>query len=93
MSMHPLELAFGRRLAAIRAVRRISLRALAQQSGVSHNAIATVERGQHSISMGKAAALAEALGWSLFDFLGDGPGGPLDEIRDGQPADGGGARG
>lgn len=76
------DLIFRRRLAAIRAVRGLTLRELDTLSGVSHNTISQVERGRN-ISLTNAARLSQALGWPLVEFLSDAPGGPLDELRAG----------
>jgi transcriptional regulator with XRE-family HTH domain len=59
----------GNRLRQLRAAREISIRALAQKSGLSANALSMIERGKVSPSVSTLYRLAEALGVPVTDFF------------------------
>lgn len=59
----------GERLRAIREDRGYSLRALAERSGLSINAISLIERGENSPTVSSLHLLATALDVSITDFF------------------------
>ncbi len=59
----------GPRIRAIRDSRGLSLRALAQQSGLSVNAISLIERGENSPTVSSLHRLATALDVPITDFF------------------------
>jgi transcriptional regulator with XRE-family HTH domain len=59
----------GERIRAIREDRRYSLRALAERSGLSINAISLIERGENSPTVSSLHLLATALDVSIADFF------------------------
>ena len=60
----------GERLRELREARNISMRTLATKSGLSANALSTLERGKASPSVSTLYKLAEALGISITSFFG-----------------------
>jgi transcriptional regulator with XRE-family HTH domain len=58
------------RLRELREAQGISMRALAQRSGLSANALSMIERGRASPSVSTLNKLAEALGVSITEFFG-----------------------
>lgn len=60
----------GERLRELREARNISMRTLATKSGLSANALSTIERGKASPSVSTLYKLAEALGVSITSFFG-----------------------
>lgn len=60
----------GERLRELREARKISMRALARDSGLSANALSTIERGKVSPSVSTLYKLADALGVSITAFFG-----------------------
>lgn len=63
----------GPRLKELREGHGISMRALAQRSGLSANALSMIERGRASPSVSTLSKLAEALGISITEFFGQVP--------------------
>lgn len=61
----------GARLRVLREQRRLSLRDLAERSGLSFNAISRIERGETSPTVSTLHQLATALNVSLADFFND----------------------
>ena len=61
----------GPRLKELREGQRMSMRALAQASGLSANALSMIERGRASPSVSTLSKLAEALGISITEFFGE----------------------
>jgi transcriptional regulator with XRE-family HTH domain len=59
----------GNRLRQLREGRKISMRALAQMSGLSANALSMIERGKTSPSVSTLYRLADALGIPVTDFF------------------------
>lgn len=59
----------GSRVRALREERKLSLRALAQRSGLSVNAISLIERGENSPTVSSLHMLAAALQTSITDFF------------------------
>lgn len=59
----------GQRIRAIREERGWSLRALAERSGLSINAISLIERGENSPTVSSLHLLATALGVSIAEFF------------------------
>jgi transcriptional regulator with XRE-family HTH domain len=60
----------GPRLKELRVEHGMSMRALAQRSGLSANALSMIERGRASPSVSTLSKLAEALGISITEFFG-----------------------
>ncbi len=59
----------GNRLRALREMRNISMRGLAQKSGLSANALSMIERGKTSPSVSTLYKLADALGVPITEFF------------------------
>lgn len=59
----------GSRLRTLRNQRNLSLRALAQKSGLSANALSNIERGQTSATVSTLYKVADALGVSITAFF------------------------
>ncbi len=59
----------GNRLRQLRESRKASMRALAQKSGLSANALSMIERGKASPSVSTLYRLADALGVPVTDFF------------------------
>lgn len=59
----------GRRIRALREDRKLSLRSLAELSGLSVNAIGMIERGENSPTVSSLHNLADALGVNIVDFF------------------------
>jgi transcriptional regulator with XRE-family HTH domain len=69
------KLAVGQRIKEIRRTKALSLRALAELSNLSTNAISLIERGDNSPTVSSLHSLAKALGvpiTAFFDNLADG---------------------
>ncbi len=62
----------GTRLRQLRDERQVSMRALAQKSGLSANALSMIERGKASPSVSTLYRLADALGIPVTDFFSPG---------------------
>ena len=60
----------GRRIRELRERRGLSLRTLAELSGLSVNAVSLIERGQSSPTVSTLHRLAAALGVRIIDFFG-----------------------
>jgi transcriptional regulator with XRE-family HTH domain len=60
----------GQRVKAIREAQGLSLRALAERSGVAVNTVSLIERGQSSPTVSTLHRLAGALGVRIVDFFG-----------------------
>lgn len=71
----------GARLRALRSERELSLRALAEQSGVSANAISRIERGESSPTVSSLHRLARALGVHITQLFDTGPEGLTVVVR------------
>ena len=63
------EIDVGERLRAIRHVRRLTLRDVAERAGVSESFVSQVERGKASASVASLQRLAEALGIAVSDLF------------------------
>lgn len=61
----------GRRLRELREARNISIRGLAQNSGLSANALSMIERGRSSPSVSTLYKLADALGVPMTSFFAE----------------------
>jgi transcriptional regulator with XRE-family HTH domain len=59
----------GARLRHLRRHRRLSLRALARQTGIAGSFLSSVERGRTGVSVAKLKTILDALGQSLSDFF------------------------
>lgn len=59
----------GRRLRELREARNVSIRGLAQNSGLSANALSMIERGRSSPSVSTLYKLADALGVPMTSFF------------------------
>jgi len=59
----------GNRLRQLREIRKVSMRTLAQTSGLSANALSMIERGKASPSVSTLCRLADALGVPVTDFF------------------------
>src|SRR5512140_2089299 len=59
----------GNRLHQLRETRKISMRALAQKSGLSANALSMIERGKTSPSVSTLYRLADAMDVPVTDFF------------------------
>ena len=68
---NPCQPNVGARIRAIRDSRDLSLRGLAERSGLSVNAISLIERGKNSPTVSSLHQLAGALGASITDFFID----------------------
>jgi transcriptional regulator with XRE-family HTH domain len=60
----------GQILRRLRAQHRLSVREVAQRSGLSHSFLHAVERGESDISLGRLARLAHVFGYDIGSFLG-----------------------
>jgi transcriptional regulator with XRE-family HTH domain len=67
----------GQRIRALREQRQLSLRALAERSGLSLNAISQIERGENSPTVSTLHQLATALGVTIIDFFRQDEGRPV----------------
>jgi transcriptional regulator with XRE-family HTH domain len=63
--------AVGERLRAIRLLRRLTLREVAQAAGVSESFVSQLERGRSSASVATLQRLASALGIEISDLFAD----------------------
>ena len=61
----------GPRLRELREARQMSMRSLAQRSGLSANALSMIERGRASPSVSTLSKLADALGIAVSEFFGE----------------------
>jgi transcriptional regulator with XRE-family HTH domain len=59
----------GKRLRQLREMRKVSMRALAQKSGLSANALSMIERGKSSPSVSTLYRLSDALAIPITDFF------------------------
>jgi XRE family transcriptional regulator, regulator of sulfur utilization len=73
----------GPRIRALRVARDLSLRELADRSGVSAPMLSQVERGETSPTLAVAGRIAEGFGLSLSQLLRLDEGPPLDIVRAG----------
>jgi len=81
------EVDVGERLRALRGFRRLTLRTVAERSGLSESFISQVERGRSNASIGSLKRIADALAVSMSDLFGpDGPPGPRVLRRAERPA-------
>jgi transcriptional regulator with XRE-family HTH domain len=64
------EIDVGERLRVLRGFRRLTLRAVADRSGLSESFISQVERGRSNASIGSLKRIADALGVSMADLFG-----------------------
>ena len=69
MDAKPLLQAFGARLRAARARAGLTLSELALRADVSRRYVTEAEAGRANPSLAKLAALADALGWTLAEFV------------------------
>ena len=81
------EVDVGERLRALRGFRRLTLRTVADRSGLSESFLSQVERGRSNASIASLKRIADALGVSMADLFGpDGEPGPRVLRRDERPA-------
>ena len=81
------EIDVGERLRAIRALRRCTLKTVADRSGLSESFISQVERGRSNASIASLRRIADALGVSVSDlFEPTGPPAPRVLRREDRPA-------
>jgi mannose-6-phosphate isomerase-like protein (cupin superfamily)/DNA-binding Xre family transcriptional regulator len=81
------EVDVGERLRAIRALRRCTLRTVAERSGLSESFLSQVERGRSNASIASLRRIADALGVSVSDlFEPTGPPRPRVLRREDRPA-------
>ena len=81
------EVDVGERLRAIRALRRCTLKTVADRSGLSESFLSQVERGRSNASIASLRRIADALGVSVSDlFEPNGPPRPRVLRRDDRPA-------
>jgi transcriptional regulator with XRE-family HTH domain len=81
------EVDVGERLRAIRALRRCTLKTVAERSGLSESFLSQVERGRSNASIASLRRIADALGVSVSDlFQPTGPPAPRVLRRDDRPA-------
>jgi XRE family transcriptional regulator, regulator of sulfur utilization len=85
--------AVGPRVKALREAMDLSLRELAERSGVSAPMLSQVERGETSPTLSVAAKIATGLELSLSQLLRLDEGGSVSVVRAGKRRHGGGARG
>lgn len=69
MSREAISIDVGNRLRQLREGRKVSMRTLAQMSGLSANALSMIERGKTSPSVSTLYRLADALGVPVTDFF------------------------
>ncbi len=69
LSREAISIDVGVRLRQLREARKVSMRALAQMSGLSANALSMIERGKTSPSVSTLYRLADALGVPVTDFF------------------------
>jgi len=69
LSREAISIDVGIRLRQLREGRKVSMRALAQMSGLSANALSMIERGKTSPSVSTLYRLADALGVPVTDFF------------------------
>ena len=72
MSAHESEIDIGIRIRTLRKRRRMSLRDLASNSGLSANAISRIERGESSPTVSTLRRLATSLEIPIMDLFADG---------------------
>ena len=85
----PVEVPVGPRVRALREAMRLSLRDLAERSGVSAPMLSQVERGETSPTLSVAARIAGGLDLSLSQLLRLDEGGSVTVVRAGDRAAGG----
>jgi transcriptional regulator with XRE-family HTH domain len=88
----PAQTALGARVKALRETSSLSLRDLAQRSGVSAPMISQVERGETSPTLTVAARIAAGLGLRLSQLLRLDEGGAVTVVRSTERQHGGNAR-
>src|SRR4051812_17033915 len=64
----------GARVRHARAERRLTMREVAERSGLSVRFLSQLEAGDANIAIGRLAAVATALGVGLADLVAEGPG-------------------
>lgn len=69
LTREALSVDVGNRLRQLREMRKVSMRTLAQMSGLSANALSMIERGKTSPSVSTLYRLADALGVPVTDFF------------------------
>lgn len=69
LSREAISIDVGIRLRQLREARKVSMRALAQMSGLSANALSMIERGKTSPSVSTLYRIADALGVPVTDFF------------------------
>jgi transcriptional regulator with XRE-family HTH domain len=67
------EVELGERLRAIRLLRRLTLREVAEAAGVSESFVSQLERGRSSASVATLQRLAKAVGIEISDLFADEP--------------------
>jgi transcriptional regulator with XRE-family HTH domain len=67
------ELDVAPRLRALRARRKLSLRALSRETGIAVSFLSALERGRNNVSIAKLKAIVDVLGVTLADFFSQAP--------------------
>jgi len=67
------ELDVAPRLRALRARRKLSLRALSRETGIAVSFLSALERGRNNVSVAKLKAIVDALGVTLSEFFSQAP--------------------
>jgi transcriptional regulator with XRE-family HTH domain len=67
------ELDVAPRLRALRARRKLSLRALSRETGIAVSFLSALERGRNNVSVAKLKAIVDALGVTLAEFFSQAP--------------------
>jgi len=73
MKMPVDELDVAPRLRALRARRKLSLRALSRETGIAVSFLSALERGRNNVSVAKLKAIVDALGVTLSEFFSQAP--------------------
>jgi transcriptional regulator with XRE-family HTH domain len=67
------ELDVAARLRALRARRKLSLRALSRETGIAVSFLSALEQGRNNVSVAKLKAIVDALGVTLAEFFSQAP--------------------
>src|SRR5215510_11080448 len=67
------ELDVAPRLRALRARRKLSLRALSRETGIAVSFLSALERGRNNVSVAKLKTIVDALGVTLSEFFSQAP--------------------
>jgi transcriptional regulator with XRE-family HTH domain len=80
--LHSSQSVLGARLAAVRRARGLTRREVAAAAGVSASFLGMVERGETDLSLTRFTRLADFLGASVADLLGDDPSPAPPDVRE-----------